>query len=161
MSADYPHLLPAFSYLGPYRYFLTFCTCNRARLFTDGTVVALVLSQIQRAGSLEGFALLAYCFMPDHAHLLVEGRATASDARRLIRLAKQFSGYEYSRRHRRHLWQRYGYERVLRSEESTLAVARYIMENPVRAKLVDQAEDYPFLGSDIYTVREILESVTR
>jgi putative transposase len=161
VSPDYPLPLPAFSYLGPYRYFLTFCTDNRAHLFTDGAVVALVLSQIQRAVSLEGFALLAYCFMPDHSHLLVEGRSAISDARRFIRLAKQFSGYEYSRRHRRHLWQRYGYERVLRSEESTLTVARYIMENPVRAKLVDQVEDYPFLGSDIYTVREILESVTK
>jgi REP element-mobilizing transposase RayT len=39
------------------------------------------------------------------------------------------------------LWQRYGFERVLRDDEATLDVARYILRNPVRAGLVDVPED--------------------
>jgi len=31
------------------------------------------------------------------------------------------------------LWQRYGFERVLRDDEATLVVAKYILENPLRA----------------------------
>ncbi len=57
------------------------------------------------------------------------------------------------------LWQRYGFERTLRSDESTLAVARYILENPIRAGLVERAQDYPFLGSGVYSIDEILEAV--
>jgi hypothetical protein len=47
----------------------------------------------------------------------------------------------------------------LRAEESALAVARYIFENPIRARLVARVEDYPFLGSSVYTVDEILEAI--
>ena len=36
---------------------------------------------------------------------------------------------------------------------------RYILENPVRAELVSRVEQYPFLGSSVYTIPEILEAV--
>src|SRR6185503_12001212 len=108
--------------------------------------VDLVLSQIQRATSEERFALIAYCFMPDHVHLLVEGQVDDSDALRLIRAAKQYSGFYFKQRFGQQLWQRYGFERTLRDDEATLSVARYILENPVRARLVRNPEDYPFSG---------------
>jgi hypothetical protein len=38
-------------------------------------------------------------------------------------------------------------------------VARYIFENPVRAGLVKNPEDYPFLGSAKYSTREIMEAI--
>ena len=44
------------------------------------------------------------------------------------------------------LWQRYGYERVLRGTDETFAVAKYILENPVRAGIVRAPRDYPYLG---------------
>jgi hypothetical protein len=37
-----------------------------------------------------------------------------------------------------------------------LVVARYVLHNPVRAGLVISPEDYPFSGSHVHTVREIL-----
>ncbi len=39
------------------------------------------------------------------------------------------------------------------------AVARYILENPVRAGLVVQVEDYPYLGSMAVSVRDLLYSI--
>jgi len=57
------------------------------------------------------------------------------------------------------LWQEGYYEHVLRAEENVRSIARYIVENPVRAGLVAHAIDYPYLGSDRWTVRELLESV--
>ena len=59
----------------------------------------------------------------------------------------------------RRLWQRYGFEHVVRDEETTLVVARYIVENPLRAGLVRRVEDYPFVGSEVYRLSEILEAV--
>jgi hypothetical protein len=47
-------------------------------------------------------------------------------------------------------------DRVLRSDEATFDVVRYIFENPVRAGLVRSPADYPFLGSDVWSVEEIL-----
>jgi hypothetical protein len=57
------------------------------------------------------------------------------------------------------LWQRYGYERVIRDSEQTFVVARYILENPVRAGLVAAIKEYPFVGSFVYTLPELIASV--
>lgn len=97
--------------------------------------------------------------MPDHLHLLVEGQSADSDCRRFIARAKQFSGFHYKKTFGDQLWQRFGFERTLRTDEAALSVARYILENPVRAGLVSRVEDYPFMGSNVYTVAEILEAV--
>ncbi len=47
----------------------------------------------------------------------------------------------------RGLWQEGYYERVLRSDEATETVVRYVLDNPVRAGLVQRAEDYSFSGA--------------
>jgi len=57
------------------------------------------------------------------------------------------------------LWQRSYFDRVLRSEEDTVGVARYLLENPIRAGLATRPEDYPYLGSMTVDVRELLYSV--
>src|SRR5215831_5604316 len=142
-----PGHLKGFDYLGLHRYSLTFCTDYRRPVFKDGAAVEIVLAQISRAGTENQFAVIAYCFMPDHLHLLIEGQSDASDCKRFIARAKQYSGFYYKQKYRRTLWQRYGFEHVLRDEELTPVVARYILENPIRARLVECIEDYPYLGS--------------
>ena len=154
-----PKHLQQFDYRGAYRYFLTFCTYQRHRIFVESQSVNLVLSQILRTASREQFDLAAYCFMPDHVHLLVAGGAAPANCLTFISRAKQFSGFHYQRQFGERLWQRYGYERTLRGDEDTLSVARYIVENPVRARLARSPRDYPFLGSSCYSVEEILEAI--
>src|SRR5207249_4343010 len=95
----------------------------------------------------------------DHLHLLIEAQSESSDCKRFIKDAKQFSGFYYKKAFSMKLWQRYGFERVLRDNEETLTVARYILENPVRAGLVARVEDYPYLGSCLYTVEQILATI--
>jgi putative transposase len=74
-----PGHLRTFDYVGLYAYFLTFCRDRRRRIFSDASAVELVREQILRAAAYERFAVVAYCFMPDHAHLLVEGQCDSSD----------------------------------------------------------------------------------
>jgi putative transposase len=155
-----PGHLKTFDYTGLCRYSLTFCCHSRRCLFTSAPVVNLVLSQILRAARDEQFALLAYCFMPDHAHLLVEALSEFSKALRFTTHAKQLSGFHYGKACHNRLWQRYSYEHVLRDDEDTRRVARNIFENPIRGGLVERANDYPFLGSCVFTVDEILEGTT-
>jgi putative transposase len=155
----YPEHLKAFDYIGFHRYFLTFCTLRRRRHFVTADKVDLVRSQIVRAAAREGHSLLAYCYMPDHAHVLVEGVHATAHGRRFIALAKQFSAFHFKRTFGEALWQRYGYERVLRNEEGTLSVARYIVENPLRAGLVANICDYAFVGSETYGRDALFEAV--
>jgi len=71
-----------------HRYFLTYCTVNRARLFTSARPVDLVISQILCAKRECAFAVPAYCFMPDHVHVLVEGKASSTDGRDFIKRSR-------------------------------------------------------------------------
>jgi putative transposase len=95
----------------------------------------------------ESFSIWAYCFMPDHVHLLIEGEKAEADMRRFTRLLKQKAGYWFKSIYHDKLWQPGYYERVLRDDEATLMVVRYILENPVRKGLVQHFTDYPYLGS--------------
>jgi putative transposase len=120
--------------------------------------VWLALSQISRAATEGRFSVMAYCFMPDHLHLLVQGQSESADGREFAIRAKQYSGYYYQRQFGRKLWQRYSYERTLRADEDTLVVARYILENPVRAKVAETVLAYPFVGSLVCELKDLIES---
>jgi putative transposase len=156
-----PKHLKAFPYVGPQRYHLRFSTDAKRPLFSEPAAVDLVREHLERHAKVEEFAVIAYCFMPDHLHLLVQGETERSDCLRLITRLKQTTGFAYSRRFCRRLWQRYGFERVLRENEDTMTVARYILRNPLRAGLVTSVEDYPFAGSLVYPLRTLLLDVAQ
>jgi putative transposase len=96
--------------------------------------------------------------MPDHLHLLVHGEAESANCKSFISLAKQYSGYYYMKQFSDVLWQRYSYERTLRKEEQSVAVARYILENPVRAKIVENVLNHKFAGSLICDLKDLIAS---
>ena len=118
-------------------------------------VVAFVSGEILHASSQCEFAVSAYVFMPDHVHLLVEGRSDACELKRFASLAKQRSAFVYSRAKDRQLWQPSYYDHVLRPEESSLPVVHYMVMNPVRAGLVEEWIGYPYLGSETMEIDEI------
>jgi putative transposase len=156
MPHPYPPRLADFSYVGKYSYSLEFTTHARRPMFVDQSIVRLVLQQILRAGAEEGFSLAAYCFMPDHLHLVVDGLEHDSDCKAFIRAAKQFSGYYYKQANAGRLWQRYGHEHVIRDDMERALTIRYVIANPVKAGIVDHPAKYPFLGSQRHTVQELL-----
>ena len=139
--------LPGVDYLGCHRYFLTYGTFARMRHFVSREIVGLVSSQFLRAAREQRFEILTYCFMPDHVHLLVEAMDGGADRKAFIARLKQYSGFQFKARTGSPLWQRDVFERVLRDTESSLAISRHILANPVRAGLVTRPCDYPFSGS--------------
>jgi putative transposase len=159
MRTGNPGHAPSFDYIGFHRYSLTFCTNNRASHFTDKRRVDVVFEQILRSATESEFGIVAYCFMPDHLHLLIEALSDCCNGLIFINRAKQYSGYYFKRAFGTKLWQRYGFEHTLRDDEATLSVARYILENPVRAGLVVRVQDYRFCGSVMYPLAEILDAM--
>jgi len=93
--------------------------------------------------------------MPDHLHLFIEGQKDDSDCRAFVDLLKQRSGFEYRALSGDRLWQRGYFDRVLRNEEATEDVARYVLGNPVRAGLVRSITDWPYAGSDLFDIRDL------
>ncbi len=83
--------------------------------------------------------------MPDHLHLLVSlesGHTLPSAMHRLKSASARAANRALGRTGR--LWARAYHDRALRRDESVIAVARYIITNPVRAGLVRRVGDYPF-----------------
>jgi putative transposase len=154
-----PNRLDVNSYRGFRPFFLTIGTRGRARHFTDPAVVALVLSQFLQAAASEGFAVIAYCFMPDHVHLVVIGRSATSELPRFVKSAKQRSGFFFKRAFGRQLWQDSFYDHVIRRTDDIAEVMAYVIMNPVREGLVSDLADYPYWGSGDYSRHELLRFV--
>jgi putative transposase len=155
--SERPHRLATFSYKGRHRYSLTVCSDRRRTLFIRADVVQKALSQIAQSAAKRAFAIFAYCFMPDHLHLLAEGQSDEADLIAFAKDTKQRIGYHYPRTDDEPVWQKGYFERVLRDDETTLTVVKYILENPVRKGLVREPRDYPFSGSMIWSWDELLE----
>lgn len=90
------------------------------------------------------FYLYAYCLMTNHVHLLIE-RMTDDVGRIMHRLLTGYSQY-YNRKYRRtgHLFQGRHRAILCQSDGYLAELVRYIHLNPVRAKMVETAADYPF-----------------
>jgi putative transposase len=152
----HPTRVPHFPYTGIQRYFLTLCTENRRRVFVCEPTVSAALEHFRQSAARHGFANLAYCFMPDHLHLLFEACREDANLCPCVSDAKQRSGFAFRRSAAYRLWQTGYYDHVLRDEESVFAVVRYILENPVRAGFASRLGEYKFCGSDVYSMDEIL-----
>jgi REP element-mobilizing transposase RayT len=94
--------------------------------------------------------------MPDHLHLLVYGTSPDADLPAFMIHFKKLTGFEHMRRLKRPLWQKRYHDRILRDDESTEAVARYILANPIRAGLARDVGEFPHAGSDLYDTRALM-----
>jgi putative transposase len=135
------------------------CTFERRSCFSCAAVVDPVRDELLRTAAAHDVDVPAYCFMPDHLHALIEGAAQDSDLAECAAQFRQRTGYWYRRAHRRWLWQDGYYDHVLRHEDDTLSVARYIVANPTRARLCQDIRSYPFIGSSTYSTDELAEGV--
>jgi putative transposase len=142
-----PKRLKDFPYRGRYRYFITIRSHDFNSLLVHDAVVNKALETLKTVAKQERFSIWAYCFMPDHVHLLVEGQDSDADMRHFVSSFKQRTGYWYKRTHNGRLWSFNYYEHVLRGDQATVAVAEYIIRNPVRRGMVEHSDSYPYSGS--------------
>ncbi len=94
--------------------------------------------------------------MPNHVHFVVELREGRTVSH-MIHGLKSFTGRKANALLGRTgpFWQREYYDRYIRDGEHLASVMRYIEENPVKAKLVKTARDWPW-GSARLRMDEIL-----
>jgi len=92
--------------------------------------------------------------MPDHLHLLLGGQEN-SDLRDYMKTFKQVSAHNYRKDFNETLWQRSYYEHVLRRDGAIEDIAQYILNNPVRAGMVQDLKQYPYSGSSLFDINEL------
>jgi len=115
---------------------------GRARTFFGDGDYALyrdLLAENCRAADVE---VWAWCLMPNHVHLILVPSDPDGLRRALARVHRSYAGIIQARRKRSgHFWQgRFG--AVAMDEEHLTAALRYVALNPVRARLVQRAQDW-------------------
>lgn len=128
-------------------YFVTACTENRLNLLANPGAHECMRNfciQARERGVLVG----RYVLMPDHLHLFAcippEAVGLSSWMKSLKNaMSKHWREQGIPAPH----WQKGFFDHLIRSSESHAEKWRYVRDNPVRAGLVENAEDWPFAGT--------------
>jgi len=153
--------LPNAYYLGYRAYFVTVCAKERRRIFESPSIVQSLLEILREQSVRHCFDVYAYCFMPDHCHFLMEGKALEADLSAMVRGFKGGSSVVLRKHGIGEAWQKGFYEHILRTDEDRGSVAAYIFENPVRAGLANDMYAWPFSGSFVFEWREFRPPLER
>ena len=141
-------------------HYLTSVTHDRLPVFQTARLKELVCKALNEARTSAKFLVFAYVVMPDHIHMLIGSERKPSEvlryvngitSRRLINFLKE-KGFESSlqklkrgdgpRQHKYSLWDHHPNLKLVTTENGLKEKANYIHNNPVRAGLVERAEDY-------------------
>jgi putative transposase len=117
---------------------------RRERVFFSDDDYQLYRDLLREACRKAEVAVWAYCLMPNHIHLILSPDGAEALGRALGQTHWRYAGFINARlRVTGHLFQsRFG--SAVMDEEYLMAAARYIALNPVRARLVERAEDWPW-----------------
>ena len=152
-------------------YYLTSVPKDRLPVFRTDAIKQIICKAIDEARKSASFLLFAYVVMPDHLHTIVGSDLKPSKvlqfingitSRRVIQYLKG-NAYERSLQKLRHadkrrnyrysLWDHHPNAKLVPNEEMFLQKVRYVHQNPVRAGLVECAEDYQFSSARIWARR--------
>lgn len=145
MKGKLPRLAPNF-YRGSAYVFWTHTTEQRIRFPLTDIFHSRFREILAHCCARYHLAIPVYCIMPDHLHLLAIGLSEDSDQRKAT---------AYFRKHLSPLiapavWQRQAHDHVVREDERANGIfadsVDYILENPVRAGLVDGWKQYSYTG---------------
>jgi putative transposase len=111
--------------------------------FGDGDY-ALYRDLLAQACRDAGVAVWCWVLMPNHVHLVLVPSDEDGLRRALAAVHRRYAGHIHARERRTgHFWQgRYG--AVVLDEAHLLTAVRYVLLNPVRARLAARAADWPW-----------------
>ena len=141
-------------------YYLTSVAKDRLPVFGSDQIKLITCAALDEARRSGKFALYAYVIMPDHLHVITDSVLSPSKtlqfingitSRRIISYLKEndfktsLAKLRHEVRRRRYaysLWDHHPDARLLLSETMLMQRVHYTHQNPVRAGLVQRAEEY-------------------
>ncbi len=149
-------------------YFITSVTHDRLPIFRTEKLKEIACNALDEARRSADLLYFAYTLMPDHFHIITDGKRTPSDTLRylngvtakrildhlkendfassLLKLRENVKerGYKHS------VWQHHSDKFLLTSEDMFMQKLNYIHNNPVKDGFVEQPEDYLYSSSRIW-----------
>jgi len=127
-------------------YFITSVLQGRQPLFADRFPLALLRDTLHYTKVHHPFTMVAYVFLPDHFHLLIQVPEGANISKLMQSVERNFT-LDYKKilgiDAPLHLWQRGFWDHVIRDEHDLEHHFDYIHYNPVKHGLVSKPSDYP------------------
>ena len=105
------------------------------------------------------FELFGYCLLSNHFHLLIRPRGESISRIMQSLLVSHTQRYHKHHRSGGHVWQGRFKSPVIQDDQHLLTVLRYIEANPVRAKIVRRAEDWPWSSYPVHGLGQADELV--
>jgi REP element-mobilizing transposase RayT len=155
-------------------YFVTFQIVRWVDIFTRKTYRDIVIESLRYCGQNKGLEIHAFVIMSNHLHLLL--RCTAGRTSDTIRDFKSFtarkildtmnaepesrrewmlelfalSAMQHERSEKYQLWTHENHAEIVHGNQFMNSKIKYIHENPVRAGIVEKAEDYLYSSARNY-----------
>jgi putative transposase len=131
-------------------YLITTVTQERSPCFQDFYLGRIVINALRYQHDNRHVNSHAFVLMPNHLHWLLSlsGHRSLSD---VIKQTKSFSSMQLGKTNpqlKGGIWQPGFHDHALRKDEELAAVARYIINNPVRAGIVVHIGDYPLWDAE-------------
>ncbi len=126
-------------------YFVTSNTANIGVYLAEPKCAEIVMSSLQWLRERGRIELHAYAVMPDHLHLVL----TLGEQVTLAQIMQALKGYTAQRINelagrKGRVWEKGYYEHGIRDQEDMRRRVKYTVENPERAGLVEQYEEWPY-----------------
>ena len=136
---------------------------NRGRrgeaIFADGSDYTMFTELLQETSEMWNIQIAAYCLMPNHVHVLFDTSIQVSEEmywkenwegyvqlNKIMQLIKGGSSKKVNDALGRKgtFWYKDSYDHFIRNEKEWSNIFIYILENPVKAKLVKKWNDWNF-----------------
>lgn len=149
-------------------YYLTSIAHDRLPIFQKDTIKQIVCNAFDEARKSGEIMIFAYVIMPNHSHLVTDSHRDISDvlrftngvsAKRVLDYLKE-NQFESSLRklqqeekrkgHKYSVWEHHPNAFRIHGEDTLMQKVNYIHQNPVRAGLVERAEDYHFSSARLW-----------
>ena len=124
-------------------FFITTVTWQRTPLFRNLRTAELMMDVLKNYQEQKKYELHEFVIMPDHLHLLIRPAGNIS-LERAVQLIKGGFSYRLGKTKRGLVWQEsFTNHRILDAQDYEHH-AEYIRMNPIRARLADRPESYPY-----------------
>lgn len=140
-----PRLVHVFQSIRDPLYFVTMVTWQRQPLLANPVVLEAFVERTTRQADI-GIAVGRFVIMPDHIHLFV-GISPGQTLGETVKHIKQ--SITKALRHTKpdlRVWQPGFFDHLLRNGESYRAKWSYVQDNPVRARVCTDANEWPYQG---------------
>jgi putative transposase len=126
---------------------------NKQRIFEDNQDYCKFLEIIKTNKDKSGYIIYAYCLMNNHIHLLI--KEVAEPLGNTFRRIGASFVYWYNWKYNRcgHLFQDRFKSEPVETDSYFLTVLRYIHQNPTKAGMVKEIEQYPWSSYQEYTTK--------